>query len=102
MNASYTRLSTSSTMSDHASIDHKTPGAVIEDGDRKVPYTDHSSGDRHISSGYIEELDSKKERALVWKFDIRILPILAIMYLFNALDKSNLGTIGRRGASSSN
>jgi len=31
------------------------------------------------------------EKALTWKFDLRILPMLAIMYLFNALDKGNLG-----------
>jgi|SRR5277367_2872820 MFS family permease len=31
------------------------------------------------------------ERKLVWKFDTRILPVLAVMYLFNSLDKSNLG-----------
>lgn len=27
------------------------------------------------------------EKALTWKFDLRILPMLAVMYLFNALDK---------------
>ncbi|GAB7363457.1 hypothetical protein MBLNU230_g3729t2 [Neophaeotheca triangularis] len=31
------------------------------------------------------------ERKLVWKFDLRILPLLAVMYLFNSLDKANLG-----------
>ncbi|KAJ4359224.1 hypothetical protein N0V95_002391 [Ascochyta clinopodiicola] len=31
------------------------------------------------------------EKALTWKFDLRMLPILALMYLFNALDKGNLG-----------
>lgn len=31
------------------------------------------------------------EKALTWKFDLRILPMLAVMYLFNALDKGNLG-----------
>lgn len=31
------------------------------------------------------------EKRLTWKFDIRILPMLAVMYLFNALDKGNLG-----------
>ena len=35
-------------------------------------------------------VDPAAERKLVWKFDLRILPVLAIMYLFNALDKSNL------------
>lgn len=31
------------------------------------------------------------ERALTLKFDLRILPVLSLMYLFNALDKGNLG-----------
>ena len=31
------------------------------------------------------------EKALTWKFDLRMLPMLAVMYLFNALDKGNLG-----------
>ncbi len=31
------------------------------------------------------------EKALTWKFDLRILPMLACMYLLNALDKGNLG-----------
>lgn len=51
-------------------------------------------------------INPASERALVWKFDIRILPVLAIMYLFHSLDKSNLGnaktaslekTLGLRG-----
>lgn len=32
-------------------------------------------------------LDPVAERKVVWKFDLRLLPTLAIMYLFNALDK---------------
>ncbi|KAH4181425.1 hypothetical protein HBI26_127950 [Parastagonospora nodorum] len=31
------------------------------------------------------------EKALCLKFDLRMLPMLAVMYLFNALDKGNLG-----------
>ncbi|OGE55808.1 hypothetical protein PENARI_c004G03057 [Penicillium arizonense] len=45
--------------------------------------------------GVIDEVtrvvDHKAERRLCRKFDFRLLPILAIMYLFNALDKGNLG-----------
>ena len=37
------------------------------------------------------------DRALVWKFDLRILPVLACMYLFNSLDKSNLGNAKTAG-----
>lgn len=60
---------------------------------KQAHVTSDISDDAKIGSGYIGELDKKKERALVWKFDMRILPILAVMYLFNALDKSNLGRI---------
>ncbi|KIW77842.1 hypothetical protein Z517_07675 [Fonsecaea pedrosoi CBS 271.37] len=42
-------------------------------------------------------IDPAAERRLVWKFDLRILPTLAIMYLFNALDKSNLGNAKTAG-----
>lgn len=44
-----------------------------------------------------DTIDSRAERALVWKFDLRILPVLAIMYLFNSLDKSNLGNAKTAG-----
>ena len=43
------------------------------------------------------DIDPAAERALVWKFDIRILPVLALMYLFNSLDKSNLGNAKTAG-----
>ncbi|CAK7227219.1 hypothetical protein SCUCBS95973_006468 [Sporothrix curviconia] len=46
-------------------------------------------------------LDHKAERALVWKFDTRILPVLAIMYLFNSLDKANLGNAKTAGLEAS-
>jgi len=48
------------------------------------------------------DIDSHAERALVRKFDLRLLPVLACMYLFNSLDKSNLGnakTAGLEGVS---
>lgn len=36
-------------------------------------------------------VDHQAERALCRKFDFRILPVLSIMYLFDTLDKGNLG-----------
>jgi MFS family permease len=42
-------------------------------------------------------IDRHAEKSLVWKFDTRILPVLAIMYLFNSLDKSNLGNAKTAG-----
>ncbi|KKK25247.1 hypothetical protein ARAM_003188 [Aspergillus rambellii] len=44
-----------------------------------------------------EFIDPAAERSLVWKFDLRILPVLACMYLFNSLDKSNLGNAKTAG-----
>ncbi|KAJ6167148.1 Major facilitator superfamily domain general substrate transporter [Penicillium chermesinum] len=44
-------------------------------------------------------VDHKAERRLCRRFDIRLLPILAIMYLFNALDKGNLGNAQTDGMS---
>ena len=44
-----------------------------------------------------DAIDPKAESRLVWKFDLRILPVLAIMYLFNSLDKSNLGNAKTAG-----
>ena len=42
-------------------------------------------------------LSPSAERALTRKFDFRILPVLAVMYLFNSLDKSNLGNAKTNG-----
>ncbi|TRX91472.1 hypothetical protein FHL15_007696 [Xylaria flabelliformis] len=44
-------------------------------------------------------VDTKAERALCRKFDFRLLPVLALMYLFNALDKGNLGNAQTAGLS---
>ncbi|KAI0529781.1 major facilitator superfamily domain-containing protein [Xylaria digitata] len=46
-------------------------------------------------------IDSAAERALCRKFDFRLLPVLAIMYLFNSLDKGNLGNAQTAGLSES-
>lgn len=43
------------------------------------------------------DIDPRAERSLVRKFDFTLLPILAIMYLFNSLDKSNLGNAKTAG-----
>ena len=55
-----------------------------------------ASGEKHRVSASVA-IDPAAERRLVWKFDIRILPTLAVMYLFNALDKGNLGNAKTAG-----
>lgn len=47
--------------------------------------------------GETYSIDATAERRLVRKFDLRILPILSVMYLFNALDKANLGNAKTNG-----
>lgn len=51
-----------------------------------IEVTDFSDG---TTDNYT--IDAATERRLVRKFDFRVLPVLAVMYLFNSLDKSNLG-----------
>lgn len=54
----------------------------------------------HSTSGVYNatmSLDPVAERKLVWKLDLRLMPILAIMYLFNALDKGNIGNAKTAG-----
>jgi MFS family permease len=65
---------------------------VIDDGSVDK---DEYSDSRRMSASYA--LDPVAERKLVWKFDLRILPVLAVMYLFNSLDKSNLGNAKTAG-----
>lgn len=65
------------------------------------PKTSHSSdeslGIQHITSANGDEIpvtdqyiDHKLERRVCRKLDFRILPLAAVMYLFNALDKGNI------------
>ena len=67
--------------------------------DLKVTASNSSSKDHHavahepvVREGETEHLPSfEHEKRLALKLDLYILPVLAIMYLFNALDKGNLG-----------
>ncbi|KAH8781979.1 major facilitator superfamily domain-containing protein [Hyaloscypha finlandica] len=68
--------------------------SLTEPNDLKVPYeeglVEAGPGVATIGdSAWV--VDHHAERSLCRKFDYRLLPVLAIMYLFNALDKGNLG-----------
>jgi MFS family permease len=58
-----------------------------------VAITNDENGNTVITreDGEVFTIDKKAERKLLWKFDLRILPLLTMMYLFNALDKANMG-----------
>lgn len=76
----------------------------VEDGskdslERTQSITTDAKGDTVIitEDGDSFTIDKKAERALLWKFDLRILPLLTMMYLFNSLDKANLGNAKTAG-----
>ncbi|KAG0633780.1 major facilitator superfamily domain-containing protein [Tuber brumale] len=76
---------------------NKSPG--LDDRSISVP----EEGDAGVGVGEDGEeltarvIDPISERALCRRFDLRLLPVLAVMYLFNALDKGNLGNAKTNG-----
>ncbi|KAL8851481.1 MAG: hypothetical protein Q9221_003581 [Calogaya cf. arnoldii] len=66
-------------------------GKAIEINDSGVPVVTAADGNA------LAIISPAAERALTRKFDLRILPVLAVMYLFNSLDKSNLGNAKTHG-----
>lgn len=74
----------------------------LRDEDIKAPYqpdAESQSEPKVGTFGTVQVIDHVAERALCRKFDFRLLPVLAVMYLFNALDKGNLGNAKTVGAS---
>lgn len=72
----------------------------VENGSTKASLEEHNAkGDTIITTeaGETFTIDARAERALLWKFDLRILPLLTMMYLFNSLDKANLGNAKTAG-----
>jgi hypothetical protein len=76
-------------------IDDKLPDIDTRlPSDEGLHRTKSITSDEHGNTIITEEdgetftISEKAERALLWKFDLRILPLLTVMYLFNALDVS--------------
>jgi hypothetical protein len=71
----------------------------------KVPRTiDYSVADEKLSSPHgdepaspIDEVTTFKERALLWKIDYHLIPILFVLYMFAFLDRVNLGNAKIQG-----
>jgi MFS family permease len=70
---------------------------LVVDKDVGPDVKDHGSQSGLEDEGEQIVIDTKAESRLVRKFDIRVLPVLATMYLFNSLDKSNLGNAKTAG-----
>ncbi|KAI0466194.1 major facilitator superfamily domain-containing protein [Xylaria cf. heliscus] len=67
--------------------------------DNKKSTADVESIHENVVGETAHIIDTAAERALCRKFDFRLLPVLALMYLFNALDKGNLGNAQTAGLS---
>jgi hypothetical protein len=56
-----------------------------------VEHADASSSSRRDSSILEVHDDPKLTRRLLWKLDLRILPMLALLFLFSFLDRTSIG-----------
>ncbi|GKT51128.1 putative transporter [Colletotrichum spaethianum] len=71
------------------------PAGSVRDGS-----VDGDNGkSREYDDDVVRVIDKAAERRLCRKLDFHVLPVLAIMYLFNALDKGNLGNAETDGLS---
>ena len=54
----------------------------------------------HVPAGYVEKSTEGKamNRQLNRKLDIFLLPVLSLLYLFNGLDRGNVGNAETQGA----
>ncbi|KAG7878681.1 hypothetical protein KL938_003824 [Ogataea parapolymorpha] len=72
-------------------INHSTMDPKLHDTVDVVSLEQRVTDDKEHGAGEpVRVLDHKLERRICWKFDIRILPLITVMYLFNALDKGNI------------
>lgn len=78
---------------------HKRISSSSEDLQQTTSITKDPNGNTIIiqENGEQFTISPTAERALLWKFDLRILPLLTMMYLFNSLDKANLGNAKTAG-----
>ncbi|KAI1131874.1 major facilitator superfamily domain-containing protein [Nemania abortiva] len=80
-------------------LQHHRPAVIDVASCIKKSADDAESSRENIAEETAHIVDAAAERALCRKFDFRLLPILAVMYLFNALDKGNLGNAQTAGLS---
>jgi len=76
----------------------------VKDGETLPASPSSHSGSSNSALGLINHntarvLDHRAERALCRKFDIRLLPMLAMMYFCNSLDKGNISNAETGGLS---
>lgn len=83
------RLKSSSTHSTIMSIHSK---GEYQHSDREVHLHDYPKAVEATTPEYVE--GTAEEKKLVRKIDMHLIPILWIMYVFNYLDRTNIGVSG--------
>ncbi len=53
--------------------------------------TDHYEGPEVSSVGFESDEEKRVLKSLLWKLDTRMLPMLAVLFLFSFLDRTNIG-----------
>lgn len=81
-------------MSKNQELDHLEAGMSPVDTDLR--------GKENVPAGHVPVSQEEKalSRALNRKLDIFLLPFLSLLYLFNGLDRGNVGNAETQGASS--
>jgi hypothetical protein len=90
-------------MAAYTSSDHKLGDTLhLEKSTGDNPGSEPSNG-ADVPAGYFPVTAEEKamSRALNRKLDIFLLPFLSLLYLFNGLDRSNVGNAQTDGLSSS-
>ncbi|KAF2757842.1 MFS general substrate transporter [Pseudovirgaria hyperparasitica] len=71
---------------------HDSKTATADDDLKRVESVNSSATPEQHGHGDVQPSHTyDHEKSLVLKFDVRLMPVLAFMYLCNALDKGNLG-----------
>jgi hypothetical protein len=82
-----------------SAFDHEPSSfeAQMDSGDLKMPFDVERK--ENVPTGYVGRTAEEKarSRALNRKLDLCLLPVLALLYLFNGLDRGNVGNAQTQG-----
>ncbi|KAI8665100.1 MFS domain-containing protein [Fusarium sp. Ph1] len=64
------------------------PGDIMQLEDQKMPRHSHLSPE---DQAWLDSFPDDRKKAVVRKIDVRLVPLLAILYLFSFIDRANIG-----------
>jgi len=86
----------SSTMTNHLSTQHDGGSSTSISKDlEKVNVYEHNKyagmGLTHEETDFYENFPEDQRKAMIRKVDLRLVPVLAVLYLFSHIDRANIG-----------